>query len=324
MNGYIISVIIPIYNTEKYLSRCIESVLAQTFNKIEIVLIDDGSIDNSYNIAKQYSEKYENIKAISQENRGTSEARKAGINNSSGKYIMFLDSDDMIPPNSISDLYNKCILFDLDIAFGVMSKFIKNNIPQKYIHPIEGILTRNSILSYFLDNNCKCSMVAAVSKREIWTDDIFLKKFLKIPNEDVFINIKLTQNINKCGIFNDIDAYKYMHNPESTTSRKTYFKQELWNIYFHELREFLRSINCLEKYEHNIRIIEIDRIAFYTQFIDKNDIWIKSIYQYDTCNFPIRTKILHRLIKYPLICQICIKGNRSIKNLITNVISKFR
>lgn len=98
MKKPMVSVIIPVYNVEKYLTKCIESVLSQTYENIEILLIDDGSTDKSAAICEMYSEKHENIRVIHKSNGGLSSARNAGIDIATGDYINFLDSDDYILP----------------------------------------------------------------------------------------------------------------------------------------------------------------------------------------------------------------------------------
>lgn len=93
-NEPLISVIIPVYNVEKYLSQCLESVLCQTYRNLEIILVDDGSTDNSPSICDSYKEKDSRIKVIHKENGGLSDARNSGIISSTGEYVLFLDSDD--------------------------------------------------------------------------------------------------------------------------------------------------------------------------------------------------------------------------------------
>lgn len=91
-----LSIIIPVYNVEKYLNNCIDSILNQTYKDYEIILIDDGSKDNSPSICDDYAKKYENIKVIHKANGGLSSARNAGIRNASGEFLMFIDSDDFL------------------------------------------------------------------------------------------------------------------------------------------------------------------------------------------------------------------------------------
>lgn len=104
-----VSVIVPIYNVERFLSKCIESIMVQTYTHLEIILVDDGSTDNSLQICEFYREKDTRIKIISQKNQGASTARNAGIDQSQGEYLMFVDSDDWIHPQAIEILLKNLI-----------------------------------------------------------------------------------------------------------------------------------------------------------------------------------------------------------------------
>lgn len=121
---YNVSVVIPFYNTQKYLSDCINSVLAQELDNIEIILVNDGSEDNSLDIAKRYEEKYPQIKLINSIHAGQSNARNLGIEEASGKYIYFLDSDDEISKQFLKNCYNTAQQSDSDvvISYRVYSK----------------------------------------------------------------------------------------------------------------------------------------------------------------------------------------------------------
>ncbi len=120
MKEYKLSVIIPVYNTEKYLKQCIDSLLQQTLDQIEIILIDDGSIDKSGEICDEYASIYSSIKVIHQKNAGQSAARNIGIQKALGKYLMFVDSDDYIIKDACSTLYNKAEKNDVDIVWADM------------------------------------------------------------------------------------------------------------------------------------------------------------------------------------------------------------
>ena len=115
-----ISVIIPVYNVEKYLSKCIESVLEQDFSDYEIILIDDGSTDTSGKLCDEYAENYSAIKVIHQQNKGLGGARNTGIEAAEGQYLLFVDSDDYIRDNIMTFLYDTAVCNDSDIvAFGM-------------------------------------------------------------------------------------------------------------------------------------------------------------------------------------------------------------
>lgn len=102
-----ISIIVPIYNAEKFIERCIQSVLQQTFTQWELILIDDGSKDNSFEICQQFAKKERRIHIFHQNNSGANKARLNGINKSKGKYLMFLDADDFLPESSLSILFTE-------------------------------------------------------------------------------------------------------------------------------------------------------------------------------------------------------------------------
>ena len=123
-----LSIIIPIYNTEKYLSLCLNSIINQTLKNIEIICVDDGSTDNSIKILKHYQEKDKRLIIISQKNKGSGIARNRGINISRGEYIGFMDSDDMYPNNYILEfMLNKCIKNNVYICGGGMKFFKERN-----------------------------------------------------------------------------------------------------------------------------------------------------------------------------------------------------
>ena len=112
-----LSVIVPVYNTEKYLERCIDSIVNQTFKNVEILLINDGSTDNSIEICRRYEKNDERIKLINKQNSGVSETRNIGIENATGEFITFVDSDDEIALNMYEQMIGAANEKDADIVF---------------------------------------------------------------------------------------------------------------------------------------------------------------------------------------------------------------
>lgn len=112
-----VSVIIPVYNTSRYLRACLRSVLNQTLTSLEIICIDDGSTDDSPVVLAEFAEQDERIKVITQSNKGPSAARNAGLRISTGAYILFLDSDDYLEQNALQRLYETAVQQDLDILY---------------------------------------------------------------------------------------------------------------------------------------------------------------------------------------------------------------
>lgn len=122
----LISVIVPIYNVEKYINKCIDSIIDQTYTNLEIILVDDGSPDNCGKICDEYAQKDERVRVIHKENGGLSDARNAGIDVAKGKYVSFVDSDDYVEQNYIEILYNCIKEYNTNIAIGSHRVIYKN------------------------------------------------------------------------------------------------------------------------------------------------------------------------------------------------------
>ena len=121
-----VSVIVPVYNTEKYLEKCLNSLINQTLHDIEVICVNDGSTDNSLNILNQYAQKDNRIKIINQENKMQGAARNAGTQIAAGEYIGFVDSDDWIDLDYFEKLYNAATKYNLDIALATNVRISKN------------------------------------------------------------------------------------------------------------------------------------------------------------------------------------------------------
>lgn len=147
-----VSIIIPIFNTSKYLPDCLDSVLAQTHNNLEIILIDDGSTDESAQIADHYAQKDPRIKAIHQKNHGQSSARNIGVQKATGKFISFVDSDDSIKPNFISQLLTPYNSANISLTVcGIHYKRLKSKSAEDvYIRPTRPRRPNESSKTYIL------------------------------------------------------------------------------------------------------------------------------------------------------------------------------
>lgn len=114
---YKVSKIVPVYNVEKYIDRCIKSLLNQTLREIEIILVDDESPDNSPLICDDYASKYDNVQVIHKQNAGLGMARNSGMEVATGEYVAFIDSDDFVEPEMFKQLYSECIEKQLDVIY---------------------------------------------------------------------------------------------------------------------------------------------------------------------------------------------------------------
>lgn len=126
-----ISVIVPVYNVEQYLERCVDSIINQTYKNLEIILVNDGSTDNSGQLCDELARKDDRIRVIHKRNGGVSEARNVGVKEVSGEYVIFIDSDDYIDKKMFNVLYSQIKLARADVSVcGVMNIYENNNIPQ--------------------------------------------------------------------------------------------------------------------------------------------------------------------------------------------------
>ncbi len=231
MNSYpLISVIIPVYNVEEYLAECLNSVINQTYKNLEIIAIDDGSTDGSYKILKNYEQKEENIKVISQKNSGQSVARNLGLKLAKGKYIYFLDSDDYLSLNTFERLIKKMEENSLDIIRFAAEPFVENfnfkvNKGQyDYSHYfIEGkVYNRQE----FLEINIKAftpSPVLFIIRKDILTkNNIEFKP--GIIHEDELFTLIVFLNINSA-MYDSGFYYKRRYREGSTMTSNNYEKK---------------------------------------------------------------------------------------------------
>ncbi len=150
-----ISVIVPVYNTEKYLNQCIDSILAQTFTDFELLLIDDGSTDNSAMICDEYAQKDSRVRVFHKKNGGVSSARNLGLDNACGEWIAFVDGDDWIKPNY---LYSMISQSDADL---IMSSFEIIDKVEMWDNRIGNELYNNSKIKFFLERYINTATLCA-------------------------------------------------------------------------------------------------------------------------------------------------------------------
>lgn len=142
----LISIIVPVYNVEEYLPKCLDSIVNQTYKNLEIILVDDGSTDNSSKICDKYGEKDKRIKVIHKENAGVVEARISGVNNSSANYIMFIDSDDFIDTKMIKTMWDSMTYTNVDlVCCQYFDYYDENTIIESPVRPEIGLYNKEKI-----------------------------------------------------------------------------------------------------------------------------------------------------------------------------------
>lgn len=235
-----ISIIVPVYNVEKYLKRCIDSILNQSFTDFELILVDDGSTDNSGKIIDEYAIKDERIKVIHKENCGQGSARNRGLDIAKGNYIGFVDSDDWIHKDMYKILYENIIKYNTDISqidHKPTSSYVNDeNIINEKVHIVDNILkefgncTSFELLPYIFVWN-------KLYKADIWSSFRFPEnKFA----EDLRVIYKIYYKSNKM-IRIDRKLYYYFMSDNSSTRGKFNIKKlediEAWE----EMLEFFNN-----------------------------------------------------------------------------------
>ncbi|MDO4926953.1 MAG: glycosyltransferase [Turicibacter sp.] len=185
----LISIIVPVYNVERYLNQCLDSVIKQDINNIEIVVVNDGSTDGSLKICKEYSKKYNYVKLISQKNAGLSEARNTGIKNSCGKYIIFLDSDDFWMPQSMNKIIPQ-LSSDCDLLLLTATKLYDENIDK-----INGFEQYERSKIYNQSKVDALKYLSSISKFPVSACTKIIKRQLILDNELFFMKGLLSEDI---------------------------------------------------------------------------------------------------------------------------------
>ena len=206
----VISVIIPVYNAEKYLKKCIDSVLNQTFTNFELLLINDGSHDNSGAICDKYAEKDSRVMVFHQENKGVSSARNLGLDNAKGEWICFVDSDDWVEENYLNDLIIS-IEPNIDFVIGGFTQRINTTTKDQSLTDVnlivnsqnkELILNKFALFNYsypfaklYRSEIINRNLIRFLTKAIMFEDTIFLMEYLKHSNFIKLINSKDYQYI---------------------------------------------------------------------------------------------------------------------------------
>ena len=213
----IISVIVPVYNVEKYVSKCLDSILKQTLKDIEIIVVDDGSTDNSGSICDRYAEQDKRIRVFHKENGGLSSARNYGIDRAKGEYIGFIDSDDYIEDDMYEVLFDLILKFDADISMCAIYYVYPKTVINKSTDNEIFVVSNEEAIKIVLE--AKINTVNAVNK--LYRKELFNQVKYPIGKiaEDAFVIVKLLQQCNRVAITTE-KKYYYIHRSDSiTTSR---------------------------------------------------------------------------------------------------------
>lgn len=213
----LISIIIPVYNVKKYVRESIESAINQTYKKIEIIIIDDGSNDGSEKICDEYAKKDSRIKLIHQKNKGLSAARNKGLDAIQGKYVAFLDSDDVFHPEMIKKSYETLIKNKADCVicnYGVEQKNEKLSLDKIYklkkrMNISSNIYTKNQILKLILAGNISIVVWNKLYKKELFDNIRFPEGHV---HEDRIVTLQVFEKCRKTYVLDEKLMIYRIHN----------------------------------------------------------------------------------------------------------------
>lgn len=258
----LVSIIVPVYNVEKYLSNCIDSLLKQSFKDFEVILIDDGSKDRSGKICDKYALKDSRIVVVHKENEGQSVARNLGISLSRGQYLVFVDSDDFVLPHFLDILYTECKKNDADMVTCGYERCSDDKtllmINDSTSYKSE-CFSFNKMDIYMKTKKILNTVWGKMYKKTLFKDFVFpIRKYC----EDVYSTYTLVHQCNRI-VCTDYKGYIYRQNPSSVMYEK--YSPQRKDIFFlhNEKRKFIeKNYPHLAKYAHIAVIYACNQVLF--------------------------------------------------------------
>lgn len=237
-----VSIIVPVYNSEKYLAECVESILGQTFKDFELILVDDGSTDGSARLCDSLSTKDSRIRVVHQSNAGALIARKTGVENSSSTWVLFSDSDDRMPADALEHLIS---LDDgtAEIIAGTI-RYESLNLTLK-TEAVDGAHSAQEYASLILDRKTYYGPCSKLFKRVLYDDMEWLEDKRVFQNEDLLMLVSLVSKVKTYVITDNSHIhYECITRPGSASSRVMSY--EGWKLVFQTVEERLRSNSMLK------------------------------------------------------------------------------
>ena len=282
-----ISVIIPVYNVAKYLPKCIDSVLNQTYKNLEIILVDDGSTDESGKISDEYSYKDNRVKVIHKKNGGPGDARNTGIKEATGKYIGFIDSDDFIETDMYEILLKTLYDYDADIVQCALYRITENNIilPKYYSGTVEQFDVTSALEEFIRKRKFNNNIFNKIYKKDLIQGNEYP---VDVYSGDVVFNYKIFARAQKL-VSIEIPKYYYVKRKESIVGSLAYLeKMDGFYVYLGRLEFIYKNFPSLSNlalerfYKYLIKIyIKIKE----NEYIDKDKKKRNLIKNYITTNY---------------------------------------
>lgn len=236
----LLSVIVPVYNSEVYINECLTSILNQSITDLEILVIDDGSTDHSFEMCMEFGERDNRVNVFSQKNCGPSVARNMGLNAAKGKYIGFVDSDDWLDQDMYEQLYLNLVKYDADIAMcGYYTIYGVGDIRLRHCSDTIVVMNPSEMLSEYIDWNLIGAAVwSKIYKRELFRNLRFPQNI--IGREDASIMPRLLGTA-KRGVHIGKPKYHYRIRPEGLYRREFNESKLIWPTVEKELINYLKG-----------------------------------------------------------------------------------
>lgn len=256
-----ISVIVPVYNSEKYLARCVDSILNQTYTDIELILVEDGSPDNCPTICDNYAAADNRVRVIHKQNGGVSTARNAGLDVATGDYIAFVDSDDYIEPDMYEKMMNKVKEYNCDIVlcdclkeYEDYSEIYSHNVRQGYYNndQLKSEYYPHLLIMENVEYPATISNWLMLWKKKLNTVDMRYEPGIKY-SEDLLFGARLMLKAESFYYMKDEAYYHYMMNPDSVTHT---YAPDKWDNYvrlYHRIKEVFESYSEYD-FSHQINL----------------------------------------------------------------------
>ena len=226
----LISIIVPVYNAEKYLEECVESIISQTYKNIEVLLINDGSMDNSAKICDQYAARDTRIKVIHKENGGVSSTRNKGLDVAQGEYVIFVDADDFLAEECVADLLENSIANDSDLVFCSYSKQINETVVSSQENIPHIVYPQLRDKEFFDFISCFChsrhyirSTVWGILYKKKLVENIRFNRYITIGEDLVF----LLQTLFRARVVTSTSRSLYFYRINEISATRTYKKNYL-------------------------------------------------------------------------------------------------
>ncbi|MDR2547880.1 MAG: glycosyltransferase [Lachnospiraceae bacterium] len=243
----LISIIIPVYNVEAYVGKCLDSVLSQTYKNLEVLVIDDGSTDNSRKIVKEYEKRDSRIRLFSQKNYGVSSALNVGLENFTGDWLGFVDSDDWIEPNMFEVLLNNIDGVDIVICSYYRDTALQSEVIQNKTEIKEQIISSENMLIYPLIRDYYMGFCGYVwnkmfSAEVVKNSRIYFDEKISYAEDVLFYEVLVSKQ--KCtGVYVDIPLYHYLKRDGAITQSESYEIKTDVLIVYKKVEELLPNIH---------------------------------------------------------------------------------